>query len=139
MADALPSSFVATRVASAVAGSALAYGAFWLCLHNLGQTGIKAWIFWVPFTLFLVTMSALCWWFTLRGHHLDSRAAIRRSWRGGWLVGGVSLAVGYVAPLLVWPGATLGPLLGILLTGPVGFALGAFGAVWLRKGRQALR
>jgi hypothetical protein len=135
MADPLSTSLVATRVGSAAAGSALAYGALWLCLRNLGQTGVKAWIFWVPLTLFLVTMSALCWWFTLSGHHPESRAAIRESWRGGWLVGGVSLAVGFVGPLVVWPGATLGPLLGILLTGPVGFALGALGAVWLRKGR----
>ena len=138
MADALSTSLVATRVGSAAAGSALAYGALWLCLRNLGQTGIKAWIFWVPLTLFLVTMSALCWWFTLRGHHPESRAAIRQSWRSGWLVGGVSLAVGYVGPLVVWPGTTLGPLLGILLTGPVGFVVGALGAVLLRKAR-ALR
>ena len=138
MSDPLSTSFVATRVGSAAAGAALAYGALWLCLRNLGQTGIKAWFFWVPLTLFLGAMSALCWWFALRGHHPESRAAIRESWRGGWLVGGVSLAVGYVGPLVVWPGATLGPLLGILVTGPVGFALGAFGAVWLRNVR-ALR
>jgi hypothetical protein len=135
MADAFSTSFVATRISSAAAGFALAYGALWLCLRNLGQTGMKAWIFWVPLTLFLVTMSALCLWFALRGHHPESRAAIRGSWRGGWLVGGVGLAVGFVGPLVVWPGATLGPLLGILLTGPVGFALGALGAFWLRKVR----
>lgn len=135
MADAPLSSFVATRVGSAAAGSALAYGALWLCLHNLRQTSFKAWLFWMPVTLFLIALSALCWWFTLRGHHPESRAAIRESWRGGWLVGGVSLAVGYVGPLVVWPGATLGPLVGILVTGPVGFALGVFGAAWLRKVR----
>jgi hypothetical protein len=135
MAGARSTSFMAARVSSAAAGAALAYGALWLCLRNLGQTGLKAWIFWMPFTLLLGTMSALCWWRILRGHHPESRAAIRGSWRGGWLVGGVSLALGYVGPLVVWPDASLGPLLGILLTGPVGFALGAIGAVWLRKGR----
>ena len=135
MADARSTSLVAARVGTAAAGAALAYGALWLSLRNLGQTGMEAWIFWVPVTLLLVTLSALCWWFAVRGHHPESRAAIRASWRGGWVVGGVSLAVGFVGPLVIWPGATLGPLLGILLTGPVGFALGALGAVWLRKGR----
>jgi hypothetical protein len=135
MADAFSTSFVATRIGSAAAGVALACGALWLSVRNLGQTGTKDWFFWMPFTLFLVTMSALCWWFALSGHNPESRAAIRESWRGGWVAGGVSLAVGYVGALVVWPGATLGPLLGILVTGPVGFALGAFGAAWLRRVR----
>lgn len=137
MADALSTSLVAHRVGSAAAGSALAYGAVWLGLRNLGQTGIKAWIFWVPVTLLLVTIGALCWWFTLRGHFPESRAAIRESWRGGWLVGGVGFAVGFIGPLVIWPDANLGPLLGILVTGPVGFVLGALGAVLLRKVRAS--
>jgi hypothetical protein len=124
------------RLGSAAAGSALAYGALWLCLRNLGQSGMKAWIFWVPITLLLATAGALCWWFALRGHYPGSRAAIRESWRVGWLVGGVGFAVGFVGPLLIWPDANLGPLLGILVTGPVGFVLGALGAVSLREARS---
>jgi hypothetical protein len=57
------------------------------------------------------------WFFTLRGRYPDGRAAIQESWRDGWLVGGVSFALGFIGPLLIWPGASLGPLLGILLTG----------------------
>jgi hypothetical protein len=135
MADALSTSRVASRVGSASAGSALAYGGLWICLRNLGQTGVKAWIFWVPLTLFLLTVSALCWWFTLRGHCPESRAAMHKSWRAGWLVGGVGFALGFVGPLVVSPDANLGPLLGILFTGPAGFVLGALGAVLLRKAR----
>lgn len=133
MADAFATSFIAARIASAAAGAALASGALWLSLRNLGQTGLEAWFFWVPTTLFLVTMCVLCWWFALSGHHEESRAAIRTGWRGGSVVGGVSLAAGIAGPLVVWPGGNLGPLLGFLVTGPVGFALGALGAVWLRK------
>jgi hypothetical protein len=136
MADALSTSLVVHRVGSAAAGSALGYGALWLCLRNLGQSGIKAWIFWVPITLLLLATGALCWWFTLRGHYPESRAAIRESWRVGWLVGGVGFAVGFIAPLAIWPNANLGPLLGILVTGPVGFVLGALGAVLLREVRS---
>jgi len=138
LADALLTSLVATRVGSAVAGFALAYGAVWLSLRNLAQSSIKAWIFWVPITLLLLTMSALCCWFTLRGHRPESRAAIRESWRGGWVVGCVCFAVGFIGPLVIWPESNLGPLAGILFTGPVGFAVGALGAVLLREVR-ALR
>ena len=57
-----PASLVANRVGSAAAGAALAFGALCLCLRNLGQSGIKDWIFWVPLTLLVAAMSALCWW-----------------------------------------------------------------------------
>jgi hypothetical protein len=133
MADALAPSFTAARIGSAAAGAALAFSVLWLSLRNLRQTGLEAWFFWVPITLFLVTMCVLCWWFALGGHHPENRAAIRTGWRGGSVVGGVSLAAGIAGPLVVWPEGNLGPLLGFLVTGPVGFALGALGAVWLRK------
>jgi hypothetical protein len=31
--------------------------------------------------------------------------------------------------ILIWPGSNLGPLLGILITGPLGFVVGALGAL----------
>jgi hypothetical protein len=133
MTDPLSTGFVATRLGSAAAGLALGWGALWLTLRNLGQSGMKAWIFWVPITLFMFTMSGLCSWFALRGNRAESRAAISGSWRGGWLVGGALLAVGFVGPLIIWPKANLGPLLGMLLTGPAGFVLGALGALVLRR------
>ena len=137
MTDALSSSLLASRVGSAAAGGALAYGALWLSLRNLGQSGIKAWIFWVPITLLLATISALCWWYALGGHYPKSRAAIGASWKAGWLVGAVGGAVGFIGPLVIWPEANLGPLLGILFTGPVGFVLGVLGSVLVRLARAA--
>ena len=137
MVDARPTSLLPHRIASAMAGLALAYGSLWLCLRNLGQTGTKDWIFWVPVALLLVTISVLCWWFALRGQRPESRAAIHSTWRGGWLVGGVGFAAGFIGPLVIWPGASLGPLLGILFAGPVGFVLGALGAFLLRRLRAS--
>jgi hypothetical protein len=124
--------YLASRAGSAVLGTALACGAFWLSLRNLGQTGFEAWIFWVPITLLLAAVSALCWWYALRAHHAESRAAISACWKAGWLVGCVGGAAGFVGPLVIWPDANLGPLLGILLTGPAGFVLGVLGAVVFR-------
>ena len=84
----------------------------------------------MPIASWLVTMGLLCWWSALDGRRADSRARIRASWRAGWWVGGVGLGLGFIGPLVLSPQASLGPLLGILLMGPVGFVLGAvIGAV----------
>ena len=137
MTDAPSSSLLASRVGSAAAAGALAYGALWLSLRNLEQSGIKAWIFWMPITLLLATISALCWWYSFRAHYPASRTAIGASWKAGWLVGGLGGAVGFIGPLIIWPEANLGPLLGILFTGPAGFVLGVLGAVLVRLARAA--
>jgi hypothetical protein len=130
MASAPPSDLVARRLGSAGVGVALMGVAGWIALRNLSLPGNDGWIFWVPITSWLATMGLLCWWSALDGHRRDSRARIRASWRAGLWVGGVALAVGFIGPLLLNPKASLGPLLGILFTGPVGFVLGALiGAV----------
>jgi hypothetical protein len=129
MTGAPPSDFAA-RLASAGLGAALTGLAGWIALRNLSLSGSDGWIFWLPIACWLVTMGLLCWWSALDGHHPDTRARIRRSWRAGRLVGGIGLALGFLGPLVVTPKASLGPLLGLLLTGPVGFVLGALvGAV----------
>jgi hypothetical protein len=51
-------------------------------------------------------------------------------WRGenplgfALFVGGISFLLGFVGPILVSPGANQGPLLGIFISGPLGFLLG---------------
>ena len=56
-------------------------------------------------------------------------------WQAGWIVGGIGLLLGFVGPLVVSPKANLGPLLGILLTGPLGFVVGAIGAAVVRAAK----
>jgi hypothetical protein len=125
-----PSDFVVRRVGSGGLGTALMGLAGWLALRNLSMPGNDGWIFWVPIASWLLTMGLLCWGSALAGPQGDSRARIRASWRAGRLVGGVGLALGFVGPLLLTPKASLGPLFGILLTGPIGFVVGALiGAV----------
>jgi hypothetical protein len=65
-------------------------------------------------------------------------------WRGenplgfALFVGGISFLLGFVGPILVSPGANQGPLLGIFISGPLGFLLGllwgAFRALRRREG-----
>ena len=42
-------------------------------------------------------------------------------------VGGILFLLGFVGPILIAPGSNQGPLLGIFITGPLGFA---FGLIW---------
>ncbi len=112
----------------AVLGTALVGVAGWLSLHNLRRDQLESWIFWMPIALWLLTMGLLCWWTVLAGQETRARARIGTSWRMGWVLGGIGLALGFVGPLVITPSASLGPLLGILITGPGGFVLGALGA-----------
>lgn len=128
MADSTATGSATRRRGMAGLGVGLAGLAVWLAVHNLRLAALDGWIFWVPVSLWFLTLSVLCWWSALGGHETESRAAIRASWRGGWIVGALGLAIGFVGPLVITPKASLGPLLGILLTGPLGFVVGALGA-----------
>jgi len=125
MSIAPPADFVMRRMAFAGLGTALLALAGWIAIRNLSLPSNDGWIFWVPCTSWLATMGLLCGWSAVAGDRMESRARIRSSWRAGFLVGGVGLMAGFFGPLILSPRASLGPLLGILLTGPLGFVLGA--------------
>ncbi|HET8623748.1 MAG TPA: hypothetical protein VFM14_09325 [Gemmatimonadales bacterium] len=116
-----------TRLRAGALGIALSGLASYLAWRNLRHETLAGWIFWVPITVWLLTMALLSWWAALRGAEPTTRARIGQSWRIGWITGGLGLVLGFVGPLLVTPKANLGPLLGILITGPAGFVLGALG------------
>ena len=76
---------------------------------------------------------ALCGWFALRGHQPVSRARLKFALLSGLVVGAVAFAIGFFGPLVWAPDANQGPLLGIFVTGPIGFMLGtAFGWFYAR-------
>ncbi len=58
------------------------------------------------------------------------------------LFGAVGLAAGFFGPMLLAPDANQGPMLGIFITGPLGFLAGlAFGAastIWKGRARPGL-
>jgi hypothetical protein len=124
------------RFIAAAFGTALLCAAAWLALRNLSVSTHDGWIFWVPIALWLTAMSILWYWSAIVGHVPAEQERISATWRAGWIVGGIALALGFVGPLVIYPGANLGPLLGILLTGPLGFIVGVVGAVVLRRARD---
>jgi hypothetical protein len=135
MADAPPTGSAASRLGAAGVGAALIGLASWLALRNLSLPTRDGWIFWVPGCLWVLTMGVLCFWSTLSGQRPASRASIRASWRAGWIAGAVGLAIGFFGPLVIYPKANLGPLLGILISGPLGFVVGVVGAGVVRAAK----
>ena len=122
-----------TRVGAAVAGGVLGFifvsGAYRILGSPEWATEL---MFGGPITLLLGAVSALLWWFALRGDRVASKAAMRASWRGARWVGGLGFVLGFVGPLLIWPDANMGPILGFIITGPLGFVAGSMGGLVLR-------
>jgi hypothetical protein len=52
---------------------------------------------------------------------------IAASLAGGFVLGGIGFVGGFFGPMIFAPGANQGPLLGIFITGPLGFVLGCVG------------
>jgi hypothetical protein len=59
---------------------------------------------------------------------------------GALTTGGVGFAAGFFGPMILTPDANQGPLLGLFITGPLGFVLGAVGGgvYWLARRRSRL-
>ncbi len=49
---------------------------------------------------------------------------LRSAFRGGCLFGAIGFAGGFFGPIIFTPEANQGPLLGIFITGPLGFLAG---------------
>lgn len=110
------------RVLSAVVGLflsryALSYGAAVLDSRALGL---------LPIPAVALTWAILSLGFALAGHRAEMRRHLGDALIGGLAVGSVALACGFIGSLIVARG-NQGPMLGIFVTGPLGFVLGAIG------------
>jgi hypothetical protein len=111
-------------------------------------------VFWVPFSLvsflpghFLLAMvgslAAAIWagrytWRRTDGARDGGVLALTLS--GALVVGGVGFVGGFFGPMIFAPEANQGPLLGLFITGPLGFVLGGAGGfvyALVRRSRHA--
>ena len=128
-----------------------------LTLVRMVVTGI-AWlatyffVFWLPFSV-LMPSGDRPQWIPNLGSLLCAMLVARYVWRhsasvsgslatcvgmGALVVGAVGFVGGFFGPMVFAPDANQGPLLGLFITGPLGFLLGAVGGAiyWFARGRQ---
>lgn len=109
--------------------------------------------YWVPFSLIpvyslpwivpLISMicSVLVGWYVWSWSRSIPDDLPQCFFFGAFIVGGFGFAAGFFGPIIFLPGANQGPLLGIFITGPLGFLLGGIGGFvyWLVKRRKTER
>ena len=109
-------------------------------------------VYWVPFSLipgaadvpFLaktlsLIIAAIAAVFVWRKSSGASNGFATNVLFGGLIVGGIGFIAGFFGPLILYPEANQGPLLGIFFTGPIGFIVGLIGGAvyWkIRKGKS---
>jgi len=112
----------APRIAAIVVGflsTALALLLIWSQLRAGGD-----WLG-IIFGSSAATLAMICWGFALRGHIAESRRRTISALVGGVVLGGIGFAAGFFGPIILTPQSNQGPLIGIFVTGPLGFVLGA--------------
>jgi hypothetical protein len=108
-------------------------------------------VFWVPCSVLYVhevpglafIVSAACAFFAARSVSRRIGAApgglLTAITTGGLVVGSIGFVVGFFGPMIWAPDANQGPLLGLFITGPLGFLAGCAGGAiwWFAKRRRA--
>ena len=108
-------------------------------------------IYWVPFSLFPFSetrwipgiISLLCavgvGWYVWNKLGSAPEGLISSALVGAAVLGAIGFCAGFFGPIIFAPEANQGPLLGIFITGPLGFLLGAVGGVvyWLVNERKS--
>ncbi len=94
-------------------------------------------IYWVPFSLIPSTeqrwissvISFLCaigvGWYVWRRLGSTQEGLVSSTLLGAVVFGAIGFCAGFFGPIVFAPGANQGPLLGIFITGPLGFLFGA--------------
>jgi hypothetical protein len=130
---------LALRIAAIVAGvpsTVITLLLLWLLLKNFGAgEDVLSFIF----LAVSATITTICWLVSARAHIAESRRRITSALVGGIMLGGICFAAGFFGPLILAPQSNQGPLLGIFITGPLGFVLGAiigWLTAWIRASKQ---
>lgn len=68
-------------------------------------------------------------------------SALARVLKWAFGIGFISFAAGFFGPIIVAPDANQGPLLGIFITGPLGFVAGFVFGIWkeARRGSATIQ
>ena len=102
-----------------------AIGSFYFSLWTLGSLLFLAGAGWLaPVLAAAIAIAATRFVWTRAS---VSGGLARAIGHGALVTGAIGFSVGFFGPILLTPGANQGPLLGIFITGPLGFLLGGIG------------
>ncbi len=89
------------------------------------------------FVSFLLALAA--GWFVWRSSAAINPGIFRSVLNGALILGGLGFAAGFFGPIFLTPEANQGPLLGLFITGPLGFVVGGIGGfvLWLWRQRRS--
>jgi hypothetical protein len=120
-------------VATFIGAIATFYFSFWMGAAALGAK----WPIWIPVPLAAVAGFAVGRFIWVRTNSVRLGLA-RSALLGALVTGGVTFSAGFFGPILFASGANQGPLLGLFVTGPLGFLLGAVGGAmyWIARERR---
>lgn len=110
-----------------------------LVLRTNSQDPMGMWLY--GFISIPATLAGLSMWFAFKGHNTVSRARMKCALIGGLIVGGIAFFGGVVGPLLFMRESNVGPIIGFIIAGPIGFLVGnVLGAIYgfLRPHKQKL-
>ena len=112
---------------SVLVGIATFYFVFWVPFSLIAFPG--SWLIAIPASIGCGIATGKYVW---RATESSNAGGLAYSTLGGaFIVGGVAFAAGFFGPMIFTPESNQGPLLGLLITGPLGFVLGGVsGLVW---------
>lgn len=87
------------------------------------------------FAILLLILFAVVWLRYSSGGRY--RPVVDRALGSALKIGGIGFALGFFGPMILSPGANQGPLLGIFITGPLGFFIGLIWGVWRGMAERA--
>jgi hypothetical protein len=112
------------------------YFVYWVGGALLLSAKLLSWIPLLVSVLAAIVVARYVW-----AHTASMEASLASSiFVGALATGGLAFSAGFFGPILFAPSANQGPLLGIFITGPLGFLLGAVGGglYWFIR-RQRVR
>ena len=121
--------------ATFIGGIAIYYFVYWVGSAAISLADLSLWIPFLASALAAIAAARYIWVHTASVEpSLVSSIVV-----GALITGGVAFSAGFFGPIFFAPGANQGPLLGILITGPLGFLIGAIGGAiyWFARKRRS--
>ncbi len=116
--------------------AAVFFFSYWLLFAQIVPEDLA----WLATGASFLTAAGLAW-LTWRGMGAETRGVFGTTMTWAAIIGSVGFCAGFFGPMLLAPQANQGPLLGLFITGPLGFVGGAIGGLihglWRRSQTRA--